>query len=303
MIIDNEIMNPEREEFRVFFPGIKKEEDMSDEVLIDERTGFSIRVKKIATKAVLLRHQLERCYDWTNLKLLILRDLKNFYDSSTIRDFFHFKHHLVMNISSWLHTFSGWGLKYYLLGELQEATRMVLLAALSFGLPEFKKFSELDPESTVKSFFDIFKVLKMDNEIKQRIDACDSLLWGPSNDNQWRKILKIKFSTLWNFADSVHVEFEIEKIQPSMSLVDLAVEVAAKDFYQKFKDRVLERYRRYYPLPFKFTCTELPINLQILVKYKILDFRWKTFMMRKKSESPLESEDILESMLPQFLFL
>ena len=28
MIIDNEIMNPEREEFRVFFPGIKKEEDI-----------------------------------------------------------------------------------------------------------------------------------------------------------------------------------------------------------------------------------------------------------------------------------
>ena len=150
-------MNPEKGEFRKFFPGIKKQDNVPDEVLIDESIGFSIRVRKVSSREQFLRHSLEKCYDWTKLKQFILRDLKMFYESDSILNFYSFGYELTEKITNWLHTFNGWGLKFYLLEDVQVDALKFINLFLCLGLKEFKKLSELDPESSFKSFFDRFK--------------------------------------------------------------------------------------------------------------------------------------------------
>ena len=103
-------MNPKQEEFRKFFPGIKKEDDLPDEVLVDESTGFSIRVRKVSMRDHDLRHKLERCYDWTKLKQFLLGELKMFYEAASFTCFTSLDYDLEVKVSSWLHSFNGWGL-------------------------------------------------------------------------------------------------------------------------------------------------------------------------------------------------
>lgn len=300
-------MNPEQEEFRKFFPGIKKEDDILDEVLIDESTCFSIRLRKVSTKEVLLLHNLEKCYDWTLLKQFILRDLKKFHDSSSIMNPYKFVNELRRNVNSWLHSFNGWGLKYYLLEGMQKWTLTLIDGALCVGLKEYKKFSELDPESSFKSFFDFFKVSKcreLEEMFEDHIVADSSILWSPRDAVKWRKTLKIEFDSLWN--TSVHVEFEIEKIQPPIALVDLAAKVIARGIDFKVTEQMKKKHGpmfTFMDLPYVIRHQGLPANLLASVRNKIKDSKWESHNVYKKSQSTLDSEDILESMLPQLLYI
>lgn len=304
-------MNPEQEEFRKCFPGIKKLDDIPDEVLVDESTGFSIRVRKVSTKDPDLRHNLEKYYDWTNLKQFILRDLKMFYGSASNfhSDFGNFAYELEEKITRWLHTFNGWGLKYYLLEYIQEVVLCLTHIVLDRGLKEYKKWSELDPESSFKSFFDVFKAScfwETEKLFEENIEVCSSILLASSDADEWRKILKINFNTLFN--NRVYVEFVIVKTPPSRSLADLAAEAFVKDVDHAARERFKLEYHMddlgplSIPMP---SCMMrypgLPGNLQILVRNKTKDFYWRFNNLCNKKSYIWDSEDILDTMLPEFL--
>merc|ERR1719188_1509856 len=100
---------PDQEEFRKFYPGIKKDEEFypEDAAGVGNST-FSIRVRKIITKKVELREKLERRYDWTGLMKLILNELQEFYNDPAPLDTRLLEYRITYQVSQWLHSFSGY---------------------------------------------------------------------------------------------------------------------------------------------------------------------------------------------------
>ena len=125
---------PDQEEFRKFYPGIKKEEEFCPEEAAGVgNSTFSIRVQRIKTKKVELREKLERRYDWTGLMKLILKELQGFYDSPAIFDTGLLEHRITHQVSQWLHSFSGFGLAYCQAQSPNPKSQILKSKDLDFG--------------------------------------------------------------------------------------------------------------------------------------------------------------------------
>ena len=110
------------------------------------------------------------------------------------------------------------------------------------------------------------------------------LLKGPKEGNSWTKTLRIIFST---FVDGrIIVDILIEKLKSS-KLLDLAAGVVAANIDE---ERTMD-----------VGALIIPKTLQGLVTKKILDLKWARFNDKKSHK--LEYEDILQSTMPEFLFL
>ena len=130
--------------------------------------------------------------------------------------------------------------------------------------------------------FDNDSVLRIDKEHTYVSDC--SLLKGPKKGINWTKTLRIIFST---FADErIIVDIFIEKLKSS-KLLDLAAGVVAANIDEERAEDVESLI--------------IPKTLKVLVRKKILDLKWARFQVKDGHE--LEYEDILQSTMPEFLFL
>ena len=172
------------------------------------------------------------------------------------------------------------------------------MVVLRRGGKEFKKVCEIDPECAFKALFSGgFSSWKehMENEI--RVDSCN-LLRSSIGTNNFTKILRIPFFSLLN--TRVDVEFSIERIQPPMSLVDLTARSIASPMEEKLSQSSILRSR-----PFMLETRvdgTLPLTLLNVIRNKIKDLNWASHNVKNQDQCKYESEDIVESTLPEFLF-
>ena len=287
---------PDQEEFPKFYPGIKKDEEFCPEDAAGVgNSTFSIRVQRIKTKKVELREKLERRYDWTGLMKLILKELQAFYDSPAIFDTGLLEHRITHQVSQWLHSFSGFGLAYFLHEKFDYWIPYLSMVALRRGGKEFKKVCEIDPECAFKALFSGgFSSWKehMENEI--RVDSCN-LLRSSIGTNNFTKILRIPFFSLLN--TPVDVEFSIERIQPPMSLVDLTARSIASPMEEKLSQSSILRYRKF--MLETRVKGAVPVTLLDVIRNKVKDLNWESHKVKNQK---YESEEIVESTLPEFLF-
>jgi len=297
-----DLPGPEQEEFRKFYPGTKKDEEFcSEDAAGVGNSTFSIRVQRIITEKVELREKLKRRYDWTVLMNLILKELQGFYDSPELFDTGLLEHRITHQVSQWYRSFSGFGLAYLLLGKLDLMIRYFSMVVLRHGGKEFKKVCEIDPECAFKALFSegfyFYSFWKEHIENDIRVDSCN-LLRSSIGTNNFTKILRIPFFS--NFDTRVDVEFSIERIQPPMSLVDLTARFIASPMAEKLKSR-----QNLHSRPFMLGTRvkgALPFTLLSVIRNKVKDLNWALYKVKNRDQCKYESEDIVESTLPEFLF-
>ena len=193
---------------------------------------------------------------------------------------------IMWKIDDWLHSFDGWGLAFLLVDTDNEEDREGLQSFILHMYEHILEDSEnnvVDPEDAYKSLFaHWFPVLEEEMEFIY-VNEC-MFLKGPKEGNNWTQTLRIIFST---FADErIIVDIFIEKLKSS-KLLDLAAGVVAANIDEERAEDVESLI--------------IPKTLKLLVRKKILDLKWARFQVKDGHE--LEYEDILQSTMPEFLFL
>ena len=197
-----------------------------------------------------------------------------------------FEGYIMWKIEDWLHSFDGWGLAFLLVDTDNEEDREGLQSFILHMYEHILEDSEnnvVDPEDAYKSLFaHWFPVLEEEMEFIY-VNEC-MFLKGPKEGNNWTQTLRIIFST---FADErIIVDIFIEKLKSS-KLLDLAAGVVAANIDEERAEDVESLI--------------IPKTLKLLVRKKILDLKWARFQVKDGHE--LEYEDILQSTMPEFLFL
>ena len=258
---------PDQEEFRKFYPGIKKDEEFypEDAAGVGNST-FSIRVRKIITKKVELREKLERRYDWTGLMKLVLNELQEFYNDPAPLDTRLLEYRITYQVSQWLCS---------------------------------KKVCEIDPECAFKAYEGCYSFWKEHMDAAIAVDFCN-LLRSSTGTNKLTKILRIPFFSF--LSTRVDVEFSIERIQPPMSLLDLAAESIAIPMEDKLRRQ--SPVLRFKPLMMERQANgTLPFTLLCVIRNKVKDLNWASHKVKNRDQCKHESEDIVESTLPEFLYM
>ena len=175
-------MDFEEDERIKFFPGlIRKSEIKEEEALFNDK--YSLRLGPISsTKESSLCQMLEKHYDWTRLKEVILEQLEITGDN-----FCNFEENVYEEVNNWLGTFDGWGLSFLLVdtdADDHEGLQSFILHLYDHILEDANDEKDPDPEDAFKSLFTHWFPALEEEMDYVCVDDC-KLLKGPKGSNKW----------------------------------------------------------------------------------------------------------------------